>query len=205
MSDALLTALKRAFDLCIIDCSRPGSGEDARHSVLRLLTPVPDWLASAFAASSAAVPTLGETLPFLDHFLVQAEEVWHEGHPASATSEPFVATVNGTEVLLRAVAIAQHEHRLIVLQRLTGAADMRPMLQKAREQALELERLVQRAGTLHEPAAAIESATQALLATTLSPEQQGLVDRLSRASAELRGALTGLPAPPPRRRRQGRS
>ncbi len=196
MSDELLSAVVRTFNLCVIECSRPAEGAQTRQSSLRLLTPVPGWLASAFAAAPTAVPTLGDTLPFLDHFLMQAEEVWHEGHPASGSSEPFVATVNGTEVLLRAVAIAQHERRLIVLQRLTGAADVRPMLQRARDQALELERLVRRVGTLHGPAAAIDRHIKALLTTALSPEQQSLVEQLRQASADTNDALADLPQPP---------
>lgn len=202
--DDLLPAVVRTFNLCVIECSRPPEGETHRASTLRLLTPVPEWLASAFAAAPEAVPTLGETLPFLEHFLTQAEEVWYEGHPASGSSEPFVAVVNGTEVLLRAVAIAQHERRLIVLQRLVGAADVRPMLQKARDQALALERIVRTVGTLHAPAAAIERDVTALLATSLSAEQQALLERLRQAVADTRAALAELPQAPEKHRRKPR-
>lgn len=215
MSDDILSALLRVFDLCVIECApskpafdfsagRPDDGPTARHSVLRLLTPVPDWLASAFAAAPTEVPTFGDALPFLDHFLVQAEAVWHEGHPASATSGPFVATINGSEVLLRAVAIAQHEHRLVILQRLTGDADVRPILQRAREQTLAQERLIQQVGKVHAPAAAIDQGVKGLLAAALPTDYQHLVERLSQANAELQGSLASLPAPTSRHRRQAR-
>lgn len=221
MSDDILSALLRAFDLCVIECAhsmpsfapeqdaagdgQPGDGPATRHSELRLLTPVPDWLASAFAAAPAVVPTFGDALPFLDHFLVQAEAVWHEGHPASASSDPFVATINGTEVLLRAVAMTQHARRLIILQRLTGDADIRPMLQRAREQTLEHERLVQQVGRLHTPAAAIDRDVKELLAAALPADHQRLVERISQASSELQSAMAGLPSPPSRHRRHART
>ncbi|MEO6349497.1 MAG: hypothetical protein ABIP53_02510 [Candidatus Limnocylindrales bacterium] len=220
MSEAVLTAVVRAFDLCVIEClppaspfdlgragagdSRPGQGPAARHSVLLLLTPRPDWLAGVFTIvqDDARTALLG-AVPFLDHFLVEAEAVWYEGHPASATSEPFVALVGGTDVLLRARAVTQHERRLLILQRLAGDADLRPMLQRAREQMLEHEQLVQRTSTLHAPAAAIDRQVRELLAA-LPAEHQGVVDRLSNSSAELQSALAGLPAPPSRHRRQAR-
>ncbi len=204
LMDELLPAIVRTFNLCVIECSRPPEGQTHSACTLRLLTPVPEWLASAFAAAPEAVPTLGETLPFLEHFLTQAEEVWYEGHPATGSSEPFVATVKGTEVLLRAVAIAQHDQRLIVLQRLLGDSDVRPMLQKARDQALELERVVRTVGTLHAPTAVIERDVTALLATSLSPEQQALVERLRQAAADTRAALSQLPQAPEKPRRKRR-
>jgi hypothetical protein len=202
LMDELLSAVVRTFNLCVIECVRPPDGAACRASTLRFLTPVPDWLASAFAAAPEAVPTLGDTLPFLDHFLAQAEEVWYTGHPASGSSEPFAATVNGTEVLLRAVAIAQHDRRLIVLHRLLGDLDVRPMLQKARDQALELERVVRTVGTLHAPTEALERDITALLATQLSVEQQALVERLHTATADTRAALAVLPQPPQNQRRK---
>jgi hypothetical protein len=221
MSDVVLSAVLRAFDLCVIECSptssafdvgRPGTHEDqpgegpaARHASLRLLTPAPDWLISAFAAAPTVVPTFGDALPFLDHFLVQAEAVWHEGHPASASSDPFIATINGREHLLRAVAMNQHEQKLIILQRLTGDADHRPILQRAREQALEQEQLVQRVGTLHGPAAALDRDIKELLAMGSSPEHTHVVERLGASIAEVQGVLAGLPAPPSRHRRQSRT
>ena len=107
-------------------------------------------------------------------------------------------------MLLRAVAIAQHDQRLIVLQRLLGDSDVRPMLQKARDQALELERVVRAVGTLHAPTAVIERDVTALLATSLSPEQQALVERLRQAAADTRAALSQLPQAPEKPRRKRR-
>ena len=48
-------------------------------------------------------------------------------------SGPFVATVGGEDILLRASAITLAGRMLLVIEKLTGDADTRPMLQKARE------------------------------------------------------------------------
>ena len=200
MSDVLLTALVRTLDLCVIEAEGP-AGTDA---VLRLQTPAPGWLSAVFEAVPQEDGTLAGALPFLDHFLVQAAAAWHEGHPASASSGPFVAPTPGEDALIRAVAMTQDGRRLLILQRLSGDADLRPSLQRAREQTLEHEQLVKRIGGLHVPAAAFDRDVKALLAAALSPDQQRLVERLSQSSAEVQAVLATLPAPP-RQRRQVRT
>jgi hypothetical protein len=77
------------------------------------------------------------------------------------------------------------------------------MLQRAREQVLEQERLVRQIGALHPPCAAIDRDTKALLSASLSPDQHALAERLTKASADVQAVLATLP-PPPRQRRQAR-
>lgn len=200
ISDAALMAMLRALDVCVIE------GSPSVPPVLRLLTEAPDWLAGVFADVPAeAGQTVGGATPFLDHFLQQAEEVWHHGPPASAASGPFVVPGVGEDVLLRAVAVTQDGRRFLILQHLAGDADLRPALQRAREQILEQERLVRQVGALHAPAAAMDRDIKALLAAALSPEQRQLAERLSQLSAELQGVVATLPAPSSRHRRQART
>src|SRR6187397_542591 len=47
---------------------------------------------------------------------------------------------------------------LLIIERLTGDADTRPILQKAREHLLDREQLARQAAAVHAPAAAIDKA-----------------------------------------------
>ena len=192
MSTALLTVLLRALDLCVIE------RVPSKSAPLRLLTPAPIWLPVEGGQA------LGAVTPFLDHFLPQAEAAWHDGHQ-TASSGPFAITVDGEEVLLLATAISHHERRFLIVRRLTGDADVRPTLQRAREQVLEQERLVRQISALHPPCASIDRETKTLLAAPLAPDHHAVVERLNKASAEVQAVLATLPAPPARHRRQARS
>jgi len=192
MSTALLTVLLRALDLCVIERvlskSRP----------LRLLTPAPLWL------PVEAGQELGAVTPFLDYFLPQAEAAWHEGQEM-ASSGPFAITVDGEEVLLLATAIRLHERRFLIVRRLTGDADLRPTLQRAREQVLGQERFVRQIGALHPLCASIDRDTRKLLAASLVPDHQLLLERLNKANADVQAVLATLPSPPSRHRRKART
>ena len=197
MSDAFLSSVVRALDLAVV--------ERLPNSAFHLVTPAPGWLADVFeTAPTGAQRTLGGALPFLDDFLEQAEVAWRDGHLA-ASSGPFAATVGGTEHLLRATALTVEQRKLMVLERLSGEADTRPILQKAREQMLEREELVRQIVAVHEPASRIDRGLKQLIETSLTPEQQDVLERVSRASAELQAALAPLPSLPPRLRRQARA
>jgi hypothetical protein len=200
MSNALLTAVLRTLDLCVIE--RVLSEAPA----LRLLTPAPLWLAGVFDRVPPEVgQVLGAPIPFLDHFLPQAEVTWHAGDETIASSGPFTTTVEGDEVLLVATATCHHGRRLLILRHLTGDADLRPMLQTAREQVLELERLVSQIGALHAPFASIDREVKAMATASLPPELQALAERLNKSSADVQAVLATLPAPASRHRRQART
>lgn len=192
MSTTLLTILLRALDLCVIERVL------SRSRPLRLLTPAPLWL------PAEAGHELGAVTPFLDHFLPQAEAAWHEGQQ-TASSVPFAIAVDGEEILLVATAISHHERRFLILRRLSGDADLRPTLQRAREHVLGQERLVRQIGALHPLCASIDRDTRKLLAASLAPEHQVVVERLNTVSAEVQAVLATLPSPPSRHRRQART
>ena len=198
MPDAVLAEVLRMLDMCVLE-SPPKSDQP-----LRLVTPAPDWLASLLGSFHASeIPW--SAMPFVDHFLTQAQEAWHEGPEGSTTSEPFVAPGYNEEVLLRATALTAGRRRLLILERLSGKADLRPMLQLAREQKLEYERLAEDASAVRAPAAAIEREVRALSVAPLPAHLLDIVDRLARASADLHSAVVPLPAQKSRHRRQART
>ena len=197
MSDTLFANLFRVLGLAVI--------ERLPNAAFHPLTPSPDWLSAVFdAAQSGARNSLGGAFPFLDHFLPRAEAAWNDGPRASADSGLFAATVGGEELLLRATAVTVDERKLLVIEQMTGDADSRPLLQRAREQQLEHERLMRQISTAQAPAAAVREGLLQLQDTPLAPEQLTIVERVLRAGDDLQSAMAVLPSAPHRLRRQAR-
>lgn len=193
MNDMLLPDLFCALNLAVI-------ARQPNHTYI-MVTPAPEWLSGAFATAPVGERnTLAGAFAFLDDFLRQANGAWDAGPHASIVSGPFSATVDGDELLLRASALTVGGQALLVLERLMGAADTRLMLQKARQHVLDGEQLARQAAKVHAPAAAIAETVALLRGTTLSSEQQTLVEQLAQASHELATAASTLPAPPSARK-----
>jgi hypothetical protein len=190
MTDGVLADLFQALNLVAIE-------RQPDHSYY-LLTPAPKWLSGALdSAPVGERNTLGGAFPFLDDFLRQADGAWQAGAHASIVSSPFVATVDGDELLLRATALTVSGRALLVVERLVGAADTRPILQKAREHMLESEHITRQISRLHVPADTIAKAVTELRATPLATYESPLVERLATAVAALQvgiEAISGIQA-----------
>ena len=194
MSDTLLANVLRTLDIAVL--------ERLADSRFQIVGTSPAWLESAFdEAPAGARHTLGGALPFLDHFLLDADSVWHERGDARADSGPFTATIGGQDALLRATAITVEHRSVLVLERLTGDADARPILQKAREQVLATEQLTRHAAAVHAPAAAIARLADELAAAELGSSHRAILDALAAAAAQLRTVVEPLPKPAPKGRR----
>jgi len=194
LNDTVLPELFRALNLVVI--------EREPNSTFYMVTPAPAWLSGAFdAAPVGERHTLSGAFPFLDDFLQQASGAWKAGPHASIVSGPFSATVDGDDLLLRASALTIDGHALLVIERLIGAADTRPMLQKARQHMLDAEQLTRNVAKLHAPTAAVAAAVGELNAGDLSPQQRTIAETLTDACRQLTAAMAGLPEPPPARRR----
>ena len=194
MSDTLLEHVLRALDVAVV--------ERLPDSRFQMVGSWPEWLEAAFdSAPAGARHTLAGALPFLEHFLQQADAAWHDRGAARADSGLFTAKVGREEALLRATALTLEHRSLLVIERLTGDADTRPILQKAREQMLATEQLTRQAAAVHVPAAAIGRAADQLAAAELTPDHRALVDTLRTASTQLLAAVESLPKPPSKGRR----
>lgn len=193
MTDALLAHLLRALDLVAI--------ERQQDHTFHAITPEPAWFTRAFAgAEPGARQTLAGAFPFLDDVLQHAIGAWKAGPHASIVTGPFSIGVAGESLLLRVTALTVEGRPLLVLERMVGAADTRPILQKARERMLEGETLTRQVTQIHAPAHAIASAVDRLAVATTDPAQQPIIDELRAATGRLIDALAPLPAPPARRR-----
>ena len=193
MTETLFAHLFRALDLAIVERLTDG--------VFQLLTPAPAWFDRAFeAAPAGGRESLDGAFPFLEDVIHQAQATWKTDHSPQAYG-PFAASVGDEELLLRATALVLDGRTLLVIERLLGVADARPMLQKARERMLEGEQLVRQVYALHPPAREIDKTISSLRAAALPADQEALVQALYQANERLRDALAKLPAPPMRQRR----
>lgn len=188
MSDDVLRDVVEALDAVVIE-RMPNAG-------YLLMTPAPAWLAGALADGQS----LGDAFPFLRHFLQFAGRAWHDGPPARAESGPFEAEIGEDRVLLTATALSVGGRRMLVLQRLAGDTDPRAILQRAREQLLDRERLERAVMAVHGPAQAVAEACAEIAALGLPPAAHDAVGRLDAAVDRLRTAVAPLPVPPRRRR-----
>lgn len=180
--DQLTRAIVRALDVAILEWTVGFS--------CRPLCPTPKWFAGQQPWSS---------LPFLQDFGVEAARALREDAGRVATSGQFTVQVEGEELLLRAHAFDVAGRLVLAIERLRGAADIRPILRNAREQMLEYETLVDRARAIHTPLAGAVEAFARLTASGLSESQQTAADALGGTLARLQEAAAALP--PPRKRR----
>jgi hypothetical protein len=180
MRDPLLTDVLYALDQFV--------AERQADSSFKAMTPPPPWLARYLTSEASGPVTLAQAFPFLDHFLTDAEEFWREGTRPLLGSGPFVVSAPEGELLLRATALNVGVHCVLVLSRLEGDADPRPVLQHAREQALVQERMSKELAGLADPARELTRLARALLDTNLTNEQRALAEGLSIAAARIHSA-----------------
>jgi hypothetical protein len=194
MASDVLGDLLRALDAVVTE------RQPTDHFLL--ITPPPDWFPQVVRGAAIDEPfRLEGILPFLDTFLYEADAFWRAGREGVLASPLFAAAVeNQDDLLLRASALTLGQRQLLVLHRLVGVADTRPLLQQAREDRLAHEQLVKRIGTLHGAAKALARVAARLRETEPTPAQRTAVDEIDHAVARLGQVLEGVPEPPRYRR-----
>jgi hypothetical protein len=185
MDDVTIEDVVSALDLALIEWLPDGG-----YRPLSDITP--QWF-------KGTVPW--RSVPFLGHFVAEARRYLHDHIGGVIASDQFAVQSGGDELLLRARALKVSGRLVLIIERLIGAADVRPVLREAREQALHREELTRKAHAVHRPFDAVARAAEALERAGVPGEQQPALDALNRAIASLREAVAALPTPPPRRRR----
>jgi len=166
-----------------------------------LMTPAPVWFGHVVPRAAPDEPFgLEGILPFLDTFLREADACWRAGRGDALASPPFAVAAEEQDLLLRASAVALGERHVLVLHRLVGATDTRPLLQQAREDRLAHEQLVKRVGTLHGPAKALARVATQLREAEPTPAQRAAAEEIDQAVERLGQVLEGIPEPPRYRR-----
>jgi hypothetical protein len=184
MRDPILTDVFHALDLFV--------AERLPNSSFVALTPPPRWLTRFLSSTAEGAPiTLVQAFPFLGGFLTEAEGFWRDGASRSMTSGPFAVDDPGGELLLRAWALNVGVNTLLVLARLKGEADTRPMLQTARDNALAHEKAVRQIGATDAPLRELSRLAGELLATDLTAAQRTVAERIEGAVRRAQEALSG--------------
>jgi hypothetical protein len=183
MRDPILTDAFYALDLFV--------AERLPNSSFVALTPPPRWLTRFLSSAAEGAPiTIVQAFPFLSGFLTEAESFWRDGTKRSMISGPFA--VNGTdgELLLRAWALNVGVNTLLVLARLQGEADTRPVLQKARDNALAHERLLRQVSASEAPLRELSRLAGELLAGDLSAPQRAVAESIDAAARRVQAVLS---------------
>lgn len=180
--------------------SHPAIGEVMRALDLAIVDWLPDDSFVPLSATprwfTGAVPWA--SLPFLEHFVGEARRYLHDHVGEVFASEPFTVDNHGQELLLRARALRVNARMVLAIERLEGSADPRPILRQARQDALEHERLADKARAIHAPLATLTQAIEALQASHAGDHQAPL-ESAAQALAALKKVAADLP--PARKRR----
>ena len=180
MTDPILVELFPVLEIVVLE-RLPNGG-------LYMYGSVPGWFSRLFAADQP-VP-LGQTFPFLDSFLDEAAKFWWKNGPGRLRSGPCATTDwEGKEFFFDVSAVSVGQRRFLLIELLGSLSDQQHVLQAAREQALEHERVVKSGRALNGPAQTILRHAQALLDTPLTAGQHDIVDGLRRTGEALLAAL----------------
>jgi hypothetical protein len=116
-------------------------GDDA---LLRAVETPPEWLRELWPAlgSDAQLPT-SDASPFLENFLIDAEECWRAGGDQRAHSGPWIEQSSaGEQVQLEATALNANGQALLLIKQLGEEFEAKKeVLQKARETVIAHQRL----------------------------------------------------------------
>jgi hypothetical protein len=169
--------------------------------------PPPAWFSRLFLHAAEDEPiTIAQALPFIEHFLGDAEDFWRQARDEQRLrSDPFtMADPSGGEIALVASAVVVGDRRFLIIESPYDFNERRRALQSAREHVLAHEEHVRRTGALLTPVAAARQLAEQLAASGLTPEQQqlavGIVEQLASLSASIE-TLAPLPKGVSRRRR----
>jgi signal transduction histidine kinase len=111
---------------------------------LRLLGEVPGWLDTLWPAlrENGGLLPGADASPFLENFLIDAEECWRKNGGEQTKSGPWVESGGGPEIQLEATALTANGQSLLLLERLGQAFEAKKsILQHAREAVIANQRL----------------------------------------------------------------
>jgi hypothetical protein len=188
----MLAALIAMLDTVVLERVEGGAFRQLRHE------PSPSWFDEAFRDVARGAPvTLLEVFPVLDGFLSEAELFWSRMAYGHLEGEAVVVTgPGGRNLPLVATAVALEGHHFLLLQRVTGFNDRQHILQRAREGALEHERVVKRIDALRRPVERLTRVLRDLTGTTDPTEPSRAVASVQAELGTIREILEDLPKAP---------
>jgi hypothetical protein len=191
VTDKFFDAILSTLDLVVL--------ERLPHGIfLRMGTaPPPSWFSHVMATAGEPV-TVAQALPFVGHFLDDAEFFWRQARNGRLRSDPFTMTdAAGAEVVLVASALVIGHRHLLVLESPGDFEERRRAMQSARETVLEYEAHVRRTRALLARIDAARALTDQLGNSGLTPAKQQLAAEIGEQLASLAGTVEEL-APLPK-------
>lgn len=164
----------------------------------------PSWFNDVLAPRGNEPVTVGQALPFVEHFLDDAEVFWREGRNGRLRSEVFSITdAAGAEIGLVALAIVIGHRHILVLEPIADFEDRRRALQSARESVLDHEAHLRQTRALLPRIDTARTLSDQLANSGLTPGQQQLAVEIGQQLSALAGAVEAL-APLPEGVTRGR-
>lgn len=193
MTNKLLEEVLGTLELVVL--------ERLPHGIfLRMGTaPPPSWFSDVMAAAGEdQSATVAQALPFVGHFLDEAEFFWRQARNGRLRSDPFtMKDASGAEVVLVASALVIGHRHVLVLESPADFEERRRALQGARETVLEYEAHVRRTRALLARVDAARALTDQLANSGLTPAKQQLAVEIAEQLASLGTAVEEL-APLPK-------
>lgn len=135
IQESPLKELFAALQFCVIE--RTGEGR------FRVLAPPPEWFSRQVPDCSSDFEPAAH-FPFLESFLLEADDFWKGGGREILRSGPWVQTTpEDTEAHLEASVLLLDQRQILLIRELGQSySERRDLLQKARENSLTYQRLL---------------------------------------------------------------
>ena len=186
---------------------RLGLFEYLGQGVFRPIGKSPGFLANILGAQTAKAPTLrlGESMPFLDNFVTDAEEFWNSRAEGRAESGAWIEKgEDGREQALEASALWLAGRKVLLIQNPQQRYDERvQVLQTARDSLLEHEKLLREiqkkeillhciVHDLSQPLTAIRGSLSLLKLQSMAPEFKEVLEIAERQSEKQETMIRGI-------------
>jgi hypothetical protein len=159
--------------------------------------PLPPWFVRVFIQAQNEGVTLTSVFPVLDSFLSDADQFWTSVGDGRLSSESFMATDSlGEELAIVATAVGTRGRRFLLMQPDASFPERQRVLQVAREQALEHERLVKQLQELRKPIASLAALAADLAAPPSAEAQRAQIERIASHVSTLQRIVGELPQGP---------
>jgi hypothetical protein len=159
--------------------------------------PLPPWFVRVFIQAQNEGVTLTSVFPVLDSFLSEADQFWTSIGDGRLSSEAFMATDSlGEELAIVATAVGARGRRFLLMQPDASFPERRRVLQIARDQALEQERLVKQIQELRKPIASLAALAADLPAAPPADAHREQIERIATHVSTLQRIVGELPQAP---------
>jgi hypothetical protein len=159
--------------------------------------PLPPWFVRVFIQAQNEGVTLTSVFPVLDSFLSDADQFWTSIGDGRLSSEAFMASDSlGEELAIVATAVGTRGRRFLLMQPDTSFPERQRVLQVAREQALEHERLVKQIQELRKPIASLAALAADLVAPPSAEARPAQIERIASHVSTLQRIVGELPQGP---------